>query len=105
MQFLEQLDRRLTSHAWRRMCARGLSLEAVEAALGYGRVVHVRGADIHALGRKEVETSKHNGTDLSRFEGVQVVCVGDGTIVTVYRNHDFRGLRPRRRSHRSWRRP
>lgn len=35
------------------------------------------------------------GVDLSGVEGVQVVCSRDGAILTVYRNKNFRGLRPR----------
>lgn len=93
----------LTKHAVERMSRRGLPSAAVSAALDYGRVVHIRGADIHAIGRREVERYEREGMDLTRYEGVQVVCSPEGAVITVYRNHDFRGLRPRhcrRRSHR-----
>jgi hypothetical protein len=93
----------LTKHAAERMSRRGLPAAAVSAALTYGRVVSIRGADIHAIGRREVEWYEREGTDLTRFEGVQVVCSPEGAILTVYRNRDFRGLRPRsqrRYSHR-----
>lgn len=93
----------LTRHAAERMRARGLRPEAVAAAIAYGRVVHVRDADIHAIGRKEVESGKREGVDLSRYEGVQVVCSREGAILTVYRNRDLRGLRPRRRRRRGHR--
>ena len=86
---------RLTCHAEERMWARSITAIAVDAALIYGRVAHVRGAEIHALGRKEVEFLASEGIDLGRYEGVQVVCSAEGTIITVYRNSDFRGLRPR----------
>ena len=87
----------LTRHAWKRMTSRNLSSSAVEVALEYGRLAHVRGAVIYAIGRKEVERYASEGVDLTRHEGVQVVCNPQGTILTVYRNRDFRGLRP---SHR-----
>lgn len=93
----------LTKHAAERMSRRGLPSAAVSAALTYGRVVSIRGADIHAIGRREVEWYEREGMDLTRYEGVQVVCSPEGAILTVYRNRDFRGLRPRnqrRRSHR-----
>ena len=90
----------MTRHAWRRMTARGLSYSAVDAALEYGRVAHVRGATIYAIGRKEVARYASEGVDLARFDGVQVVCTPGGTVLTVYRNRDFRGLRPRRRRYR-----
>lgn len=98
-----QLETMLTEHAAERMSTRGLSSSAVTAAIAYGRVVHVRGADIIAIGRREVEWYSREGIDLSRYEGIQVVCSPEGVILTVYRNRNFRGLRPRssrRRSHR-----
>ncbi len=84
-----------TQHAQARLRERQLSEEAVSGALTYGRVARVRGASIYAVGRKEVERYGAEGVDLRRFQGVQVVCSPDGAIVTVYRNNDFRGLRPR----------
>jgi hypothetical protein len=85
----------LTNHAQCRMNARRLSNETVMMVLTYGRLARVRGAEIYAIGRREIERYLHEGVNLSRFEGVQVVCSPDGSILTVYRNNDFRGLRPR----------
>jgi hypothetical protein len=90
---------RLSCHARLRTNARRFGVAAVEAALAYGRVVYIRGAEIHAIGRKEVLRFRQRGIDLRRFEGIQVVCrPGVGVVLTVYRNRDFRGLRPRRKS-------
>lgn len=91
----------LTQHARIRMNQRRLSYEAVAMVMAYGRLVRVRDAEIYAIGRKEVARGRREGVDLSRFEGVQVVCSCTGTVLTIYRNSDFRGLRPhggRRRS-------
>lgn len=79
------------------MWSRGFSDCAIEAAVHYGRVVRVRSAKIYALGRKEVAHCKRQGVDVSAFEGIQVVCTPHGTVLTVYRNHDFRGMRPKRK--------
>lgn len=84
----------LTSHARERMATRGLRTDAIDAALAYGRVIHVRGADIYAIGRKEIERYAEDGIDLAAYDGVQVVST-DGVIVTVYRNRSFSGLRNR----------
>ena len=95
----------LTFHAQLRANARRLGVAAIEAALRYGRVLHVRGAAIHVIGRREVETYKRHNIDLIPFEGVQVVCSRDDRmILTAYRNRDFRGLHPtrRRRYAHSW---
>jgi hypothetical protein len=87
----------LSEHVVERMSARGLSVQALDAALRYGRKHHVRGAIIRAIGRKEVVDFQQGGINLSAYEGVQVVCSPDGTVITMYRNQDFRGLRPKRR--------
>lgn len=85
----------LSDHARTRMGSRGFSREVLEAVVRYGRVARVRDATIYAIGRKEVDASKKMGIDLTRFEGVHVVCTPGGVVLTMYRNHDFRGLRPR----------
>ena len=78
------------------MNSRRLSSEAINAALTYGRVVHVRGAAIHVIGRKEVERLSRAGLDLEAYEGVHVVCTpDDAAVLTAYRNRDFRGLKAR----------
>ena len=89
---------RMTMHAVRRMHARRISEAAVRATLEHGRIVHVRGAVIHAIGHKEISHLRRHGIDLSHYEGIQIVCAPGGTILTAYRNRDFRSLRPRRRA-------
>lgn len=89
---------RLTRHAQERTHARGFRLQAVRVALEYGRLIHVRGAEIYVLGRKEVIRMRHRGIDLRSFEGMQVVCKpGSNLIMTAYRNRDFGKLRSRGR--------
>jgi hypothetical protein len=46
----------------------------IDTVLSYGRVIHVRGAAIHVIGRKEVEKLARSGVDVGSCEGVQVVC-------------------------------
>ena len=91
----------LTKHAVSRMATRAISQHAVEAALEFGRCVEIRGAQIFAIGRREVGRFRREGIELGRFEGTQVVVIDGGAVVTAYRNSDFSSLRPRRRS--SWR--
>lgn len=84
----------LTNHALMRMSARYIPAGAIEAALLHGRTFHVRGAEIHVIGRKEVLRHRKSGIDLADYEGTQVVCDPDGAVVvTAYKNRDFRGLR------------
>lgn len=84
----------LTRHACERMIERRVSASALEHVLDYGREVHVRGATVYAIGRNEVARYELEGVDLAAFSGIQVVCAHDGRVLTVYRNRDFRGLRP-----------
>ncbi len=94
----------LTRHAWERMSGRGFSPETVRKVLSFGRVAHVRGATIFAVGRKEIVRYSQRGVDLAGLNGIQVVCAESGAVLTVYRNRDLRGLRPRGRSHSARRR-
>lgn len=89
----------ITGHARMRMMARRISETALSAVMEHGRVVHVRGAKIHAIGRKEVTTFLCKGVELADFEGIHVVCSPEGAVLTTYRNRDFRGLRPRGLQH------
>ena len=83
----------LTHHARLRMDGRRIPPTAVEAVLAHGREAWVRGARIHALGKREVARAARRGLDLRPFAGLQVVCSPEGDVLTVYRNHDFRSLR------------
>lgn len=93
---------RMTMHAVQRMHERRISEAAVRATLEHGRLIHVRGAAVHAIGHKEVSRLRRRGIDLSHYEGIQIVCEPGGTVLTAYRNRDFRGLRPRRRRAAAW---
>lgn len=86
----------LTNHARARMATRSISRTAIEAAVAFGRCVSTRGAQIFAIGRKEVERYRRDGIDLGRFEGTQVVVSANGAVMTAYRNRNFKGLRRRR---------
>ncbi len=83
----------MTSHALKRMNSRGISQDAVLATLIYGRTIHGRGAVICVIGRKEVEQFSGAEINLSDYEGVHVICSKDWTVLTTYKNKDFRGLR------------
>jgi hypothetical protein len=85
----------LTLHATERSRSRGISTEAIEAAMEFGKHRAIRGADIYTIGWREVRFHAERGVDLSRWEGIEVVCAHDGQILTVYRNKNPRALRDR----------
>jgi hypothetical protein len=84
---------RPTKHAAKRMTGRRIGIAAVDAVVAYGRTAYVKGATVHAIGRREVGRYRRNGIDLSAYAGIHVVCASDGAVVTTYRNHDLRGFR------------
>ena len=85
---------KVSKHAWRRMSGRSVSPKAMNTVVRFGRIAYVRGAAIHVIGRQEVRKYRKHGFDLTPYEGLQVVC-GSDAIITTYRNHDLRGLKPR----------
>jgi len=82
----------LTGHAITRMSARGITKEAVNTVLQFGRPFFVRGAEIYVIGRQDVKKAAiHVKKKLLQYEGLQIVCLpGEGIILTVYRNNDFK---------------
>jgi len=87
--------RRWTNHTTQRMSQRGIGPDVVETAQDYGRVVHTRGAVTYAIGRTEIAFYAAKGINLGRLNGVQVICCPtSGAVITVYRNRNFRHLRP-----------
>lgn len=93
---------RLTKHARERLPTRGIRGADVARTLEHGRTVHVRGADVYVVGRREIKSVAERGLDISDLHGLHVVCASDtGVVITAYRNRNLRGLRPRRRG-RQW---
>jgi hypothetical protein len=95
---MEVAGYKLTKHGESRLFGRGLRQMSLEQVLEFGREVHTRGAIIHVVGRNEVAQAARVSADISEVEGWHVVCSRQGTLITAYRNHDLRGLRPRRRT-------
>lgn len=92
------IEVRLTAHADERLNARGIRQSDVARTLEHGRFVHVRGADIYVVGRREIKLGSVQGLDIADLHGIHVVCASDsGVVITAYRNRNLRGLRPKRR--------
>jgi len=85
----------LSRHAAYRSRTRDIPLEAIEVVLDLGRHRATRGADVYTLGWREVRFHAERGLDLSRWEGIEVVCSHEGEVITVYRNKNPRALRDR----------
>ena len=90
---------RLTDHAGLRMQQRHIPTHLLEMVLEYGRTIHARGATYKVVGRKEVEHFQRKGVDLRDAEGIHVLLGEDDVVLTTYRNHDLRHIRPSKRRH------
>lgn len=95
----ESADLVFTQHALERMGHRHISATDIENVINYGRSTNIRGAVIYVIGVKEVKMQKAYGIRLDHCEGIHVVCSNDNVVLTVYKNHDLRGLKPRSRRH------
>ena len=83
---LGNLESLLTPHARRRTRRFGLSLEAIEAAMAWGRKTRqAHGRVRYHLGDRSVRRARTLGVRLERWTGVMVVEAADGAIITVGR--------------------
>ncbi|HZU96186.1 MAG TPA: hypothetical protein VFF73_05710 [Planctomycetota bacterium] len=85
----------MTVHAIDRSRNRGIPIDAIETVITFAKHRAIRGADVYTLGWREVRYHAERGLDLSRWEGIEVVCAHDGRILTVYRNKNPWALRDR----------
>ncbi|MEO7332273.1 MAG: DUF4258 domain-containing protein [Minicystis sp.] len=85
----------LTHHARERSRTRRIPLSTIDAAVMYGQCRQERAAEIYTLGWREIRFWANRGLDLSRFEGVEVVCSHQGQVITVYRNRKPASMRDR----------
>jgi len=83
---------RLSAHVKERMTQRSISSAAIDAAMHYGRTLHIRGACVHVIGKREISQAAARKIDLASYEGVHVVSV-DHRIITTYRNRNLNNLR------------
>lgn len=96
------IDQPISDHALMRMGQRGISEKIVALVLRHGRTVHARGATYRVIGHKEVSRCAQQGIDLTDADGVHVLLAADGSVITAYRNHELRKIRPTKRRHRNY---
>ncbi len=90
----------LTEHARKRMGQRGVKENAIKLALQFGRKIYSRRALFYVIGQKEITKHGEQYPALKVLEGLQVVVdVENKKILTVYRSHDLRQIRPKKRKH------
>jgi len=89
------VDFHLSKHAQLRMSQRSIDLEQIQKVLNYGRMIHSRRARFYVVGKKDTKRLSKNGVNTQGLENMQVLVEEKtNTIVTVYRNKNFRHIRP-----------
>lgn len=85
-----------TEHARARLAQRGISEEMIHLVFEYGREIFTKGALYMVIGRREVRFHAARGVDISRLEGIHLLCPTSayGKVVTAYRNRNLRGVKP-----------
>ncbi|GHG74391.1 hypothetical protein GCM10010919_27820 [Alishewanella longhuensis] len=91
----------ISAHARKRMNLRGMNEREIRLALKYGRKVYSRRTVFHVIGKKEIRKFASECPELKELDGLHVLTVPDTcTVLTTYRNHDLRQLRPSKRKHK-----
>jgi hypothetical protein len=91
----------LSHHAHIRMSQRSIDLAQIQNVLMHGKMMHSRRARFYVVGKRDVKRLAKAGLDTQNLENIQVVVEEkSNTIVTVYRNRDFRHIRPTSRRQR-----
>ena len=84
------------------MNQRAISQKAVEEVLNYGRLIRSRHACFYIIGRRDLHHLRKSGVDINRLENTQVIVDEKTSIVmTVYKNNNFRKIRPVKRCERN----
>lgn len=91
----------LSKHAQLRMSQRLIDLKQIEKVLSYGRMIHSRSARFYVVGKKDTKRLSKTGISTQGLENMQVLVEEkSNTIITVYRNKNFRHIRPVHRCER-----
>jgi hypothetical protein len=83
-----------SEHAARRAQQQGISDDAIDAAIAYGRMERqLDGRRAFYLDRRSVEMASRRGVRLDRYRNVLVVVARDETVVTTGRYPHLRCVR------------
>lgn len=85
-----------SDHALKRMSQRGITNEAIDLTIRFGRQVYGRGVKCYVIGKKEIELYAKSCVDVRSAEGIHVLVsttFGE-QVVTVYRNRNLSNIRP-----------
>ena len=92
----------VSKHADYRMHQRDIDKNIVELVLRHGRLIRSRRACFYVIGKRDVNQLQNKGVNTEGLENVHVVVdEKSNTVLTVYKNNNFRNIRPTHRRDRN----
>ena len=82
----------LSKHAVRRMSQRGITDEAIDFTLRWGKIYHRTGIVFFVLRQRDIRRSKRRDAKVQRWEGTTIL-MSEDMIVSVYKNRDISDIR------------
>lgn len=83
----------LTVHAYKRRMQRGIQHQQVAHLLRFGRKQYHKHAIYYSVGLKEIKKYADVCPALKNMNGMHLVTAFNGTVLTLFRNRDFRLLK------------
>lgn len=83
----------LSIHAYKRRMQRGIKHQQIAHLLRFGRKQYQNNAIYYSIGHKEIKKYAAYCPALKEMNGMHLVTALNGTILTLFRNRDFRLLK------------
>ena len=83
----------LSVHAYKRRTQRGIQQQYIAHLLRFGRKKFHRHAIYYSIGQKEINKYAYLCPALKNMNGMHLITAINGTIMTIFRNRDFRLLK------------
>lgn len=89
----EDLALGLSQHAYKRRLQRGIQNQHIAHLLRFGRKQFQNNAIYYSIGHKEIKKHAKHCPSLKEMNGMHLVTALNGTILTLFRNRNFRFLK------------
>ena len=83
----------LSVHAYKRRTQRGIQQQHIAHLLRFGRKQFHHHAIYYSIGHKEIKKYANICPTLKKMNGMHLVTAINGTVLTMFRNRDFRLLK------------
>jgi len=84
---------RLSIHAYKRRLQRGIKQQHIAHLLRFGRKQYQNNAIYYSIGNKEIGKHAKACNTLKNMNGMHLVTALNGTVITLFRNRNFKLLR------------